>query len=120
VALTYLTLLPLALSAIAGADGGSKFIMKAMDAGLGYQGGQPVETVRFQMFKNLEASNKANYPTQGVTSKIWPKGGEGVWKTIKYSDQIAGFQDAKRVWWHNGFQQAVIDWLGGKDKVSQT
>lgn len=79
--------------------------MKAMDAGLGYQGGQPVETVRFQMFKNLEPSNKANYPTQGVTSKIWPKGGRDVWQEVKYTDQIAGFATQKRVWWHNGFNK---------------
>lgn len=110
----------LALSAIANADGGSEFLKKAMDAGLGYQGGQTVETVKFHMYKNIEPSTKTNYPVPGVTSKIWPKGGQDVWQAVKYTDEIAGFVSNKRVWWHNGFQQAVIDWLGGKDKASQT
>lgn len=107
-----------ALSAIAGADGGPEFLKKAMDAGSGYQGGKQAETVKFHMYKNIEPSTKANYPKQGVTTKSWPKGGPEVWQPVKYTDQIAGFLSGKRVWWHNGFQQAVIDWLGGKDKVS--
>jgi hypothetical protein len=90
-----------------------------MNAGSGYQGGGMVETVKFHMYKNIEPSTKTDYPTPGVTSKVWPAGGQEVWQEVRYSDEIAGFVSDKRVWWHNGFQQAVIDWLGGKDKVCQ-